>query len=93
MWGGGWVQSQIQSQRQSRGHRKWLTVVVICTIMDPPLPEYTMSISEAIYSGFFVAIIMGDHKDTKTSIGYMRNVIFEQYSGVVTVTGLYAMDS
>ena len=46
------------------GHGKWLTMVGLCAIMDPPRPECVDAIAEAHTAGIRVVMITGDHKDT-----------------------------
>jgi len=76
----------------ARGQKEWLTMVGLCAIMDPPRPECTSAISEAISAGVRVAMITGDHKDTATAIGHMLGIVDEQYSEAVTGPELDAMD-
>mmetsp|Transcript_9651 Transcript_9651/g.21463 ORF Transcript_9651/g.21463 Transcript_9651/m.21463 type:complete len:1112 (-) Transcript_9651:52-3387(-) len=67
-----------------RAEKKWLTLVGLCAIMDPPRPECVDAIKEAHSAGVRVAMITGDHKDTATAIGHMLGIVDEKYSGAVT---------
>lgn len=63
---------------------RWLTLVGLCAIMDPPRPECVQAIKEAHGAGVRVAMITGDHKDTATAIGTMLGIVDETYSEAVT---------
>jgi magnesium-transporting ATPase (P-type) len=63
---------------------RWLTLVGLCAIMDPPRPECVQAIKEAHGAGVRVAMITGDHKDTATAIGHMLGIVDEKYSEAVT---------
>jgi len=74
-----------------RPEGKWLTMVGLCAIMDPPRPECVQAIKEAHTAGVRVAMITGDHKDTATAIGHMLGIVDEKYSEAVTGPELDAM--
>ena len=74
-----------------RPEGKWLTMVGLCAIMDPPRPECVQAIAEAKSAGVRVAMITGDHKDTATAIGHMLGIVDEKYSEAVTGPELDAM--
>ncbi|KAL7503624.1 hypothetical protein ACHAXN_002895, partial [Cyclotella atomus] len=74
-----------------RDEGKWLTMVGLCAIMDPPRPECVQAIKEAHRAGVRVAMITGDHKDTATAIGHMLGIVDEKYSEAVTGPELDAM--
>ena len=74
-----------------RPEGKWLTMVGLCAIMDPPRPECVQAIREAHSAGVRVAMITGDHKDTATAIGQMLGIVDEKYSEAVTGPELDAM--
>jgi len=74
-----------------RAEGKWLTIVGLCAIMDPPRPECVQAIAEAKGAGVRVAMITGDHKDTATAIGHMLGIVDEKYSTAVTGPELDAM--
>lgn len=74
-----------------RPEGKWLTMVGLCAIMDPPRPECVQAIAEAKSAGVRVAMITGDHKDTATAIGHMLGIVDETYSEAVTGPELDAM--
>ena len=74
-----------------RPEGKWLTMVGLCAIMDPPRPECVQAIKEAHGAGVRVAMITGDHKDTATAIGHMLGIVDEKYSEAVTGPELDAM--
>jgi len=74
-----------------RPEGKWLTMVGLCAIMDPPRPECVQAIREAHGAGVRVAMITGDHKDTATAIGHMLGIVDEKYSEAVTGPELDAM--
>jgi len=74
-----------------RPEGKWLTMVGLCAIMDPPRPECVQAIKEARGAGVRVAMITGDHKDTATAIGHMLGIVDEKYSEAVTGPELDAM--
>merc|ERR1719287_383790 len=67
-----------------RPEKKWLTMVGLCAIMDPPRPECVQAIREAHGAGVRVAMITGDHKDTATAIGHMLGIVDEKFSEAVT---------
>lgn len=67
-----------------RDEGKWLTIVGLCAIMDPPRPECVQAIREAKGAGVRVAMITGDHKDTATAIGHMLGIVDEKYDGAIT---------
>jgi magnesium-transporting ATPase (P-type) len=74
-----------------RPEGKWLTMVGLCAIMDPPRPECVQAIKEAHGAGVRVAMITGDHKDTATAIGHMLGIVDEKFSEAVTGPELDAM--
>lgn len=74
-----------------RPEGKWLTIVGLCAIMDPPRPECVSAIREAKGAGVRVAMITGDHKDTATAIGTMLGIVDEKYTTAVTGPELDAM--
>ncbi len=74
-----------------REEGKWLTIVGLCAIMDPPRPECVQAIAEAKSAGVRVAMITGDHKDTATAIGAMLGIVDEKYGEAVTGPELDAM--
>ena len=74
-----------------RPEGKWLTMVGLCAIMDPPRPECVQAIREAHGAGVRVAMITGDHKDTATAIGHMLGIVDEKFSEAVTGPELDAM--
>jgi len=74
-----------------RSEGKWLTIVGLCAIMDPPRPECVSAIAEAKSAGVRVAMITGDHKDTATAIGTMLGIVDERYSSAITGPELDAM--
>lgn len=74
-----------------RPQSKWLTIVGLCAIMDPPRPECVQAIIEAKGAGVRVAMITGDHKDTATAIGAMLGIVDEKYTSAVTGPELDAM--
>jgi len=74
-----------------RPEGKWLTMVGLCAIMDPPRPECVQAIKEAHGAGVRVAMITGDHKDTATAIGHMLGIVSEKFSEAVTGPELDAM--
>ena len=74
-----------------RPEGKWLTMVGLCAIMDPPRPECVQAIAEAKSAGVRVAMITGDHKDTATAIGHMLGIVDETYSEAITGPELDAM--
>lgn len=63
----------------NRDTKRWLTMVCLCAIMDPPRPECIRSIREAQGAGVRVVMITGDHKDTATAIGHMLGIVDEKY--------------
>lgn len=67
-----------------RPEGKWLTIVGLCAIMDPPRPECVDAIKEAKGAGIRVAMITGDHKDTATAIGHMLGIVDEKYPSAIT---------
>ena len=74
-----------------RDEGKWLTIVGLCAIMDPPRPECIQAISEAKGAGVRVAMITGDHKDTATAIGQMLGIVDDSYPDAITGPELDAM--
>jgi len=74
-----------------REEGKWLTMVGLCAIMDPPRPECVQAIKEAHGAGVRVAMITGDHKDTAAAIGHMLGIVDEKFSEAVTGPELDAM--
>jgi len=66
------------------GQDKWLTMIGLCAIIDPPRPECVDAIKVAHGAGVRVAMITGDHKDTATAIGQMLGLVDEKYSEAVT---------
>jgi len=66
------------------GKGKWLTMIGLCAIIDPPRPECVDAIKLAHGAGVRVAMITGDHKDTATAIGQMLGLVDETYSEAVT---------
>jgi len=74
-----------------RPEGKWLTMVGLCAIMDPPRPECVQAIKEAHGAGVRVAMITGDHKDTATAIGHMLGIVDEKFSEAVTGPELDSM--
>ena len=74
-----------------RPEGKWLTMIGLCAIMDPPRPECVQAIKEAHSAGVRVVMITGDHKDTATAIGLMLGIVDEKYSHAVTGPELDAM--
>jgi len=74
-----------------REEGKWLTIVGLCAIMDPPRPECVQAITEAKGAGVRVAMITGDHKDTATAIGQMLGIVDETYTSAITGPELDAM--
>ncbi len=74
-----------------RPEGKWLTMIGLCAIMDPPRPECVQAIREAHSAGVRVAMITGDHKDTATAIGQMLGIVDEKFSEAVTGPELDAM--
>lgn len=74
-----------------REEGKWLTIVGLCAIMDPPRPECVQAIAEAKSAGVRVAMITGDHKDTATAIGAMLGIVDEKYGSAITGPELDAM--
>ena len=74
-----------------RPEGKWLTMVGLCAIMDPPRPECVQAIREAHGAGVRVAMITGDHKDTATAIGLMLGIVDEKFSEAVTGPELDSM--
>ncbi|KAL7533486.1 hypothetical protein ACHAWF_011284 [Thalassiosira exigua] len=74
-----------------RPEGKWLTMVGLCAIMDPPRPECVQAIKEAHGAFVRVAMITGDHKDTATAIGHMLGIVDEKFSEAVTGPELDAM--
>jgi magnesium-transporting ATPase (P-type) len=74
-----------------RPEGKWLTIVGLCAIMDPPRPECVQAIAEAKGAGVRVAMITGDHKDTATAIGTMLGIVDEKYTTAITGPELDAM--
>ena len=74
-----------------RPEGKWLTMIGLCAIMDPPRPECVQAIKEAHRAGVRVAMITGDHKDTATAIGKQLGLVDEKYHAAVTGPELDAM--
>lgn len=74
-----------------RPEGRWLTMVGLCAIMDPPRPECVQAIKEAHGAYVRVAMITGDHKDTATAIGHMLGIVDETYSDAITGPELDAM--
>ena len=74
-----------------RAEGKWLTIIGLCAIMDPPRPECVQAIAEAKRAGVRVAMITGDHKDTAIAIGHMLGIVDKKYSNAVTGPELDAM--
>ena len=66
------------------GKDRWLTMIGLCAIIDPPRPECVDAIKIAHSAGVRVAMITGDHKDTATAIGQMLGLVDEKYSEAVT---------
>jgi potassium/sodium efflux P-type ATPase len=66
------------------GKGKWLTIVGLCAIIDPPRPECVSAIQDAHGAGVRVAMITGDHKDTALAIGDMLGLVDKKYSEAVT---------
>ena len=75
-----------------RPEGKWLTMVGLCAIMDPPRPECVQAITEAKGAGVRVAMITGDHKDTAIAIGHMLGIVDEKFSDAVTGPELDGMN-
>jgi magnesium-transporting ATPase (P-type) len=75
-----------------RSEGKWLTIVGLCAIMDPPRPECVLAIEEAKGAGIRVAMITGDHKDTATAIGHMLGIVDQDYPSAITGPELDEMD-
>jgi len=67
-----------------RPEGKWLTMVGLCAIMDPPRKECIGAIELAKGAGVRVAMITGDHKDTAIAIGRELGIVDEQYSSAIT---------
>jgi magnesium-transporting ATPase (P-type) len=67
-----------------REEGKWLTMIGLCAIMDPPRPECVQAIREAHGAFVRVAMITGDHKDTALAIGHMLGIVDEKFSEAVT---------
>lgn len=74
-----------------RDEGKWLTIVGLCAIVDPPRPECVQAIIEAKGAGVRVAMITGDHKDTAIAIGRELGIVDEKYTEAVTGQELDAM--
>lgn len=74
-----------------RDEGKWLTIVGLCAIIDPPRPECVQAIAEAKGAGVRVAMITGDHKDTATAIGQMLGIVDDKYHSAITGPELDAM--
>ena len=49
-------------------------MVGVCTIIEPPQPEFTMDISKDIYEAFHVAMIIDEHMDNETVIVHMMEM-------------------
>mmetsp|Transcript_25630 Transcript_25630/g.36133 ORF Transcript_25630/g.36133 Transcript_25630/m.36133 type:complete len:1065 (-) Transcript_25630:131-3325(-) len=75
----------------ARPEGKWLTIVGLCAIMDPPRPECVSAIKEAHGAGVRVAMITGDHKDTAIAIGHMLGIVDDKFSEALTGPELDAM--
>jgi len=75
-----------------RPEGKWLSIVGLCAIMDPPRPECVTAIEEAKGAGIRVAMITGDHKDTATAIGHMLGIVDENFPSAITGPELDEMD-
>jgi len=67
-----------------RDEKKWLTMIGLCAIMDPPRPECIQAIREAHGAGVRVTMITGDHKDTATAIGKTLGLVDDKFSEAVT---------
>jgi len=70
---------------------KWLTLVGLCAIQDPPRPECIDAIKEAHRAGVRVAMITGDHKDTACAIGRQLNIVDDIYRDALTGPELDAL--
>lgn len=75
-----------------KGKGKWLTIVGLCAIMDPPRPECVDAITTAKRAGIRVVMITGDHKDTALAIGEMLGLVDKKYSEALTGPELDAMN-
>merc|ERR1711878_197568 len=75
-----------------RSEGRWLTMVGLCAIMDPPRPECVQAIIEAKGAGVRVAMITGDHKDTAKAIGTMLGIVDQKYPGAITGPELDELD-
>jgi len=73
------------------GKDRWLTMIGLCAIMDPPRPECVDAISEAKGAGIRVAMITGDHKDTAAAIGTQLGIVDNRFPGAITGPELDAM--
>ena len=67
---------------QSKG--RWLTMVCLVAIMDPPRPECVQAIKEAHTAGIRVAMITGDHASTAKAIGGMIGITDKQRPDAIT---------
>jgi len=67
-----------------RDEKKWLTMIGLCAIMDPPRAECIQAIKEAHGAAVRVTMITGDHKDTATAIGKTLGLVDDKYSEAVT---------
>lgn len=70
---------------------KWLTLVGLCAIQDPPRPECIDAIKEAHRAGVRVAMITGDHKDTACAIGKQLSIVDDVYRDALTGPELDAL--
>mmetsp|Transcript_23190 Transcript_23190/g.38381 ORF Transcript_23190/g.38381 Transcript_23190/m.38381 type:complete len:1059 (-) Transcript_23190:117-3293(-) len=75
-----------------RSEKRWLTMVGLCAIQDPPRPECIDAISEAHRAGVRVAMITGDHKDTAIAIGHTLGLVDEEYPSGITGPELDALN-
>lgn len=71
---------------------KWLTIMGLCAIIDPPRPECIPAVAEAKGAGIRVVMITGDHKDTALAIGIQLGLVDEEHSTAITGTDIDAMD-
>lgn len=62
----------------ARAEGRWLTIVGLCAIMDPPRPECVQAVREAKGAGVRIAMITGDHKVCIFN-GSPHSVLFSQY--------------
>ncbi|KAI2508547.1 Cation transport ATPase [Fragilaria crotonensis] len=75
-----------------RSDKRWLTMVGLCAIQDPPRPECIDAIATAHRAGVRVAMITGDHKDTAIAIGTTLGLVDQKYPSGITGPELDAMD-